>query len=217
VLAVEIMTPHHSGYLQSSGTPHANESPNPIPFLAVPASCECTLHVRCKPSLIPEAHAALRESWKALIEAAIEHAGDWLGFGAKTSVGYGRIEMDPKAQAEREAERQRLETERRQQEADAALATLPADGQLLSRLDDYLASLPADPRTGKTILQPTSGQHWLPALQILEDHVTGVSALEKPARETLATEVKKRLSGHFKVEGKADKAMKEKLAALRGS
>ena len=37
LLAVEIMTPHHSQYLQHDGSPHANEQPTPIPFLAVAA------------------------------------------------------------------------------------------------------------------------------------------------------------------------------------
>lgn len=93
LLAVEIMTPHHSGYLQGSGSPHANESPNPISFLAIAAGCECTVHVQCNPALIPAQAAGLRETWQALVEAAIALAAEWLGFGAKTAVGYGRLAL----------------------------------------------------------------------------------------------------------------------------
>jgi CRISPR-associated protein Cmr6 len=100
LLKVEIMTPHHSGYLQGAGTPHANESPTPIPFLAVAAGCEATLFVQCDPAQIPAEQSALRSGWKPLLSSALAHAGEWLGFGAKTSVGYGRLELDQRAQAD---------------------------------------------------------------------------------------------------------------------
>ena len=215
-LSVEIMTPHHSGYLQDGGTPHANESPNPIPFLAIPAGCECTLHVQFNPALIPAEAAEFRQRWQALLEAAIEHAGDWLGFGAKTSVGYGRLGADPKAQAERAARREAEAAERRRQEAEAALASMPPDQQLLNRLDARLSSLPADPRTKTPLLQLTSGKDWLPTLELIDTHVGALAALAKPQREALASEIKKRLAAYFKVEGKADKAMKERLTAVCG-
>lgn len=216
LLAVEIMTPHHSQYLQHDGSPHANEQPTPIPFLAVAAGSHCTLYVQCNPALIPADHAELRDSWRALIEAAIDLAGEWLGFGAKTAVGYGRLEIDPKVRAQREAEREKQERERQQREAEAALALKPADQQLLDRLTQRLDTLPTDPRTAKPIPQLTSGKDWQPVLDLVESHVAALAGLAKPPREALATEIKKRLGQHFKIEGKAEKAMKEKLAAVRG-
>ena len=216
LLAVEIMTPHHSQYLQHDGSPHANEQPTPIPFLAVAAGSHCTLYVQCNPALIPADHAKLRDSWRALIEAAIDLAGEWLGFGAKTAVGYGRLEIDPKVRAQREAEREKQERERQQREAEAALALKPADQQLLDRLTKRLDTLPTDPRTAKPIPQLTSGKDWQPVLDLVESHVAALAGLAKPPREALATEIKKRLGQHFKIEGKAEKAMKEKLAAVRG-
>lgn len=210
------MTPHHAGYLQNGGTPHANESPNPIPFLAIPAGCECTLYVQCNPALIPAGAAELRQGWQALVEAAVEHAGEWLGFGAKTAVGYGRLGIDPKAQAERAARREAEAVERRKQDAEAALASMPPDQQLLNRLDARLSSLPTDPRTKTPILQLTSGKDWLPTLELIDAHAGALAELAKPQREALASEIKKRLGAYFKVEGKADKAMKERLAAVRG-
>jgi len=216
LLAVEIMTPHHSQYLQHDGSPHANEQPTPIPFLAVAAGSHCTLYVQCNPALIPADHAELRDGWRALIEAAIDLAGEWLGFGAKTAVGYGRLEIDPKVRAQREAEREKQERERQQREAEAALALKPADQQLLDRLTKRLDTLPTDPRTAKPIPQLTSGKDWQPVLDLVESHVAALAGLAKPPREALATEIKKRLGQHFKIEGKAEKAMKEKLAAVRG-
>ena len=216
LLAVEIMTPHHSQYLQHDGSPHANEQPTPIPFLAVAAGSHCTLYVQCNPALIPADHAELRDGWRALIEAAIDLAGEWLGFGAKTAVGYGRLEIDPKVRAQREAEREKQERERQQREAEAALALKPADQQLLDRLTKRLDTLPTDPRTAKPIPQLTSGKDWQPALDLIENHVAALAGLAKPPREALATEIKKRLGQHFKIEGKAEKAMKEMLAAVRG-
>jgi len=216
LLAVEIMTPHHSQYLQHDGSPHANEQPTPIPFLAVAAGSHCTLYVQCNPALIPADHAELRDGWRALIEAAIDLAGEWLGFGAKTAVGYGRLEIDPKVRAQREAEREKQERERQQREDEAALALKPADQQLLDRLTKRLDTLPTDPRTAKPIPQLTSGKDWQPVLDLVESHVAALAGLAKPPREALATEIKMRLGQHFKIEGKAEKAMKQKLAAVRG-
>lgn len=215
LLAVEIMTPHHSGYLQGNGSPHANESPNPIPFLAVAAGCECTLYVQCNPALIPAELAPLRESWRTVLEAAIEHAGEWLGFGAKTSVGYGRLEQDPAEHTRRNEARKK-----QRQEADAEAARrerekLPAGARLLAELDARLGELPKDPRDKKPILQTTSSAHWQPVLELLGNHIEGITPLPKTERETLAIEIKNRLTRQFKVEGKADKAMKQLLATIR--
>lgn len=113
LLKVEIMTPHHSGYLQGSGTPHANESPNPIPFLAVAAGCEATLFVQFDPAQVPADQSALHSDWRLLMTSALAHAGEWLGFGAKTAVGYGRLELDERAQADaiERAEQRALDAE----------------------------------------------------------------------------------------------------------
>jgi len=91
-LAVEIMTPHHTGYLQKGGTPHDAEPPVPVSFLAVPAKSAFDFHVVCHETRLP---AHLRESWRQKLDKAFIHAFEWLGFGAKTSVGYGA--MGPQA------------------------------------------------------------------------------------------------------------------------
>lgn len=94
-LAVEIMTPHQTHYYQDGKSPHDSGSPNPIPFLTVPAGSSFAFHVTC------DHHRLLRvapnlargERWKDLLRFAFEHAFDWLGFGAKTAVGYGAMRL----------------------------------------------------------------------------------------------------------------------------
>lgn len=114
-LVVEIMTPHSSHYLNpkkgNGEAPHDAGKPKPIPFLAVPAGSEFRFVVTCEPSLIPaDIRANLQARWKPLLEAIMQHAFDWLGFGAKTSVGYGAMAEDEKARELRiAAERVRTE------------------------------------------------------------------------------------------------------------
>jgi CRISPR-associated protein Cmr6 len=107
-LMVEIMTPHQSHFYQEdakkgagSTSPHDSGSPNPISFLTVPPNSQFAFHVVCDSArlahLAPD--LAHNERWKELLAHAFEHAFSWLGFGAKTSVGYGAMERDKKAEA----------------------------------------------------------------------------------------------------------------------
>ena len=89
-LVVEIMTPHFNHYLQGSDSPHDAGKPNPIPFLAVPAGAQFRFVITCEPALL--GNVIELTQWKDLLDKIIQHAFDWLGFGAKTAVGYGAIE-----------------------------------------------------------------------------------------------------------------------------
>lgn len=100
-LAVEIMTPHQGHYYQKkserktgdSTSPHESGQPVPIPFLTVPPGSGFAFHVVCDLPrlrwLAPE--LAQDDRWKTMLTAAFEHAFAWLGFGAKTAVGYGAM------------------------------------------------------------------------------------------------------------------------------
>lgn len=90
-MTVEIMTPHHAGYLQDGKVPHEAEQPNPVTFLALPAGSRFDFFVRCAPARLPAGLLA-EQRWRALLDAAFLHAFDVLGFGAKTSVGYGAMQ-----------------------------------------------------------------------------------------------------------------------------
>ena len=130
-LHVEVMTPHQSHYYQqkkdsktgSSATPHDSGQPTPISFLTVPPGSGMTFHVQCDLPRLQRLAPTLAEgdAWKKLLQAAFEHAFEWLGFGAKTAVGYGA--MQPNAQATQDRkEKQRKQKE--QAERQARQATL---------------------------------------------------------------------------------------------
>lgn len=113
-LMVEIMTPHQGHYYQqtlamkagNSSSPHESGQPNPILFLTVPPGSRFVFHVTCDTvrlcRLVPE--LAENGAWKPLLQAAMQHAFEWLGFGAKTAVGYGvmRTDSDSSARVRRE-------------------------------------------------------------------------------------------------------------------
>lgn len=109
-LMVEIMTPHQGHYYQqrikpesgNSATPHDSGQPNPIHFLTVPPGSGFSFFVTCDTRRLEMLAPELLENerWKALLQAAFEHAFLWLGFGAKTAVGYGVMQADDSATAE---------------------------------------------------------------------------------------------------------------------
>lgn len=178
-LMVEIMTPHQSHYYQGkvhagSVSPHDSGAPNPISFLTVPPGSDFTFYVVCDTAHLSR-HApdlAAGERWKALLTAAFEHAFGWLGFGAKTAVGYGAMEtqaMHAARMKQREVreEQEKAEAERAKAEMQAASAvpwhgarlkfnrankalTAEKDGKsataIAPRGEELLASLPAEVR-----------------------------------------------------------------------
>nr|WP_311463529.1 type III-B CRISPR module RAMP protein Cmr6 [uncultured Ottowia sp.] len=125
-LHVEVMTPHQSHYYQqkkdsksgSSTTPHDSGQPTPISFLTVPPGSGMTFHMQCDLPRLQRLAPTLAEgdAWKKLLQAAFEHAFEWLGFGAKTAVGYGA--MQPNVQATRDRkEKQREQKEQAERQA----------------------------------------------------------------------------------------------------
>lgn len=148
-LAVDIMTPHQSHYYQktdrkagNSASPHDSGQPNPISFLTIPPGSGFAFHVQCDLDhlhrIAPE--LAADERWKAMLTAAFELAFQWLGFGAKTAVGYGSMQTDPAAAARQEAARRKAEEEAAKRAAaearDAELAQLsPLDRGIREFLD----------------------------------------------------------------------------------
>jgi len=139
-LAVEIMTPHQSHYYQQqasrgmgSTSPHDSGQLKLISFLTVPPRSQFVFHITCDLArlrhLAPE--LAERAQWKELLTAAFEHAFQWLGFGAKTSVGYGAMETEAQRRA-REEERHRREAEAKEAARKAQEARQLAEAQAWS-------------------------------------------------------------------------------------
>ncbi|MFM9971990.1 MAG: type III-B CRISPR module RAMP protein Cmr6 [Burkholderiales bacterium] len=115
-MRVDVMTPHQSHYYQKDQrtkkfeTPHDSGQPNPIPFLTVPSGALFRFVVSCDERYLPEQLKG--DGWKNLLRAAFVHAYEWLGFGAKTAVGYGAMQIDPEAAAASERKKAADEEER---------------------------------------------------------------------------------------------------------
>jgi CRISPR-associated protein Cmr6 len=120
-MGVDIMNPHYGDYYQGKklgdsnrplypdgATPHDAGMPIPIFFLVVPCKSEFTFVVDCpREHLLPD---SLQAHWRELVRTAFAHAFDWLGFGAKTAVGYGAIrEFSAEELATKQAEKSRCE------------------------------------------------------------------------------------------------------------
>lgn len=137
-LDMDVMTPHYGDYYQGKTTPHDAGQPNPIVFMVVPAKSEFSFHVTCDNRRLPQ---SLREHWKALMQAAFEHAFAWLGFGAKTSVGYGAMKEDTEAAMKNHAKREGEEEGRRRAEENQAhkiwLATLSPEMRTIEEFRAY--------------------------------------------------------------------------------
>lgn len=217
LLAVEIMTPHHSNYLQSNGTPHANEQPNPIPFLAVAAGCECTLYVQCNPTLIPAEADTLRTDWRALVTAAVKHAGEWMGFGAKSAVGYGRIGQDQVLRRKLEQEAAEHAEEEARKARKAELATLTPQARAIAEFvegcQDKLASSRKDPYNPGSGLFSTALQLSKQALDEAQDW-TVTDRLQ--LADTLAEWLPKVVEKLDRKDDWKDARKKLRIAALRG-
>lgn len=111
-LEVDILNPHYRDYYQQGGTPHDAGQPVPVFFLTVPPNSK--FHFRVDVIAPGRLGEELRRDWKNLLNAAFEHAFDWLGFGAKTAVGYGAMARDQAAEAEKTAKAAELEEKSKQ-------------------------------------------------------------------------------------------------------
>lgn len=217
-LVVDIMTPHQSHYYQQkrdrkagdSVSPHDSGQPNPISFLTVPAGAGFTFHVCCDlvhlARIAPE--LAADRGWQGLLQAAFRHAFSWLGFGAKTAVGYGALAIDANAQA-------RAEEAQRERECAAAeagrLASMTPNQQTIDAFVKACSARLEQLRGGKE--NPNGVLHGK-ARELAKAALDGAdwSAEEKKAA---ADAIDEWLPKVVKIEVK-DERKKLKLAALRG-
>ncbi|GIX21711.1 MAG: hypothetical protein KatS3mg121_0494 [Gammaproteobacteria bacterium] len=118
-LQVDVMTPHQSDYYAQKGgknhptPPHDAGYPIPIFFLTVPPGSKFIFHVICDIDRLERWEPGLPgDTWQKLLKAAFEHAFKWLGFGAKTAVGYGSMLFDEEASHELQRKVEALEEAR---------------------------------------------------------------------------------------------------------
>jgi CRISPR-associated protein Cmr6 len=159
-LAVDIMTPHYGDYYQGNATPHDSGQPNPILFLTVPPGSSFEFFVQCDPAALPE---SLKGSWQILLEAAFRHAFEWLGFGAKTAVGYGQFPSDAleKARTKREeAARKRQEAMAKERAEAERQKKLAAMSPLDRAIEEIVAAAPQGQPRYKAILNALKQGRW---------------------------------------------------------
>ena len=121
LLDLDILTPHHKSYFQDNGYPHDEEDPIPIPYLVVKKGAKFKLAILHDHHNSSEQEIACSKKVQRIVEYAIEH----MGFGAKTSIGYGWMKIDEKKMQKDQENRDKAreaEAKRRQQEADQAKA-----------------------------------------------------------------------------------------------
>ncbi|MEW6168795.1 MAG: type III-B CRISPR module RAMP protein Cmr6 [Pseudomonadota bacterium] len=145
-MRVDVMTPHQPHYYQNGATPHDSGQPNPIPFLTVPPGAEFRFIVTCEEKYL-KGGPLQNGAWKVLLKAAFMHAYEWLGFGAKTAVGYGAMARDSKAESRREAERQERQAEERK---GAEAAERAAQLAAMSPVDRKIAEAIAAKQPGQS-------------------------------------------------------------------
>ena len=161
-LAVDIMTPHQSHYYQQkrdrksgdSTSPHDSGQPIPISFLTLPPGTRFAFYAQCDLAHLQRLAPDLAHDnrWQQLLTAAFEHAFEWLGFGAKTAVGYGAMQVDSTALKRREHQAAELRAQAEREEAErqrlAALETMsPVERAIRecldARKDPNLGEIPA--------------------------------------------------------------------------
>jgi CRISPR-associated protein Cmr6 len=109
-LGCDVMTPHmgkwyekggdYTAAMQASAAPADWHSPVPVPFLVVKSGTEFNFMVAPRATGNAETDAvALAELPRVMTE--LKNALEWLGAGAKTAVGYGRM-VDQRAQDEQQ-------------------------------------------------------------------------------------------------------------------
>lgn len=85
----DVITVHHQKYYQDHNTPPADwDDPNPVPFLTATGSYLIALAA----SELEE-----QEAWIEKTFAILRYALKEMGIGAKTSSGYGRLELNPQS------------------------------------------------------------------------------------------------------------------------
>jgi CRISPR-associated protein Cmr6 len=226
-LQVEIMTPHQSHYYQQkserksgdSATPHDSGQPNPISFLTVPPGSGFTFIVTCDQRhlerLAPELAARGDDGqprWKTLMRTAFEHAFEWLGFGAKTAVGYGAMQRDPKAEQAALDARKKAEDARKNEAEErerAAARQAMTEGQRM--IDDFESAMKVLPQRK----QPISGSNY----QAIKKFADAMIASNHPVEEKrlAADAIERWAEALLKDVNKKDVRKKFGLTSLRGN
>lgn len=89
-MRIDIVNPHHRAYFERGRPPSDDEDPRPNFLLAIPPKVTWTFYAEL--TRIEGGPASAEIDWRARVSEAFDWAARVLGFGAKTAVGYGRLE-----------------------------------------------------------------------------------------------------------------------------
>lgn len=84
----DVITVHHQDYYNGKGSPTDMDSPNPVPFLSATGTYLVAL---AAPEIVDSKE---RKAWINATFAILQNAMKTMGVGAKTSSGYGRLELE---------------------------------------------------------------------------------------------------------------------------
>lgn len=148
----DVLTPHYAGW-SPADPPGDWKAPKPIPFLVTAAG------LRLLFTVLPNGRQAkddLSQDDLKHVETWLTDALTWAGAGAKTAVGYGRMELDrSKSDELLQAERQRQQQMQKARDAAEHLASLdPLDREL----EDIARGEPNFPRHRAWIKAVESGR-----------------------------------------------------------
>jgi len=142
-MAVDILNPHHKGYYDGNHGPIETEVPKPVFFLTIPPDAHIALTIELDRRLTEFSN---KDNIETLIKSAVTNCVEWIGFGGKTSVGYGLGEIDEHAHRKEAEEREKRIAERDKQlkQQKAAEEKAKKEAEKKARLEAELASLPED-------------------------------------------------------------------------
>jgi len=183
-LTMGILTPHHSGYFNGKNAPHDSEQPNPNVFLTIPPGSGFDFYCSCQMEHLP---TTLQRNWQTLLETAFEYAFDWLGFGAKTAVGYGQMTRDKDSEQAWSDRQNKLKTDKEKQRLDLERESQLAGHSPLAR--DFIKQMEDDnwQKDKNAFLQGDHIEQWLERLstepdkmvlanliQLFDQHIPGL-------------------------------------------
>lgn len=150
-LKEDIMTPHYGDYYQKKEVPGDWMSPTPIPFLAVKEGVTFHFVIVSRRQSCLEMPAGSGESRGGrrsdceIVIGWLKDALEWIGAGAKTAVGYGRMRCDKDVQNQCEKTyKEHHELEEREQKIQEEKKGLPEDAQAVVDLIRKLENIRSD-------------------------------------------------------------------------
>lgn len=206
-LMVDVMTPHQTHYYQpragggrgsdrntaGSSSPHDSGQPNPIYFLTVPPRSVFSFHVACDMQrLRPDLGDGAR--WRERLAEAFEHAFEWLGFGAKTAVGYGAMRRDAQAEqraaaAAEQAQAERTKAAERQKMTDAQRAIADYEEGMAARVQAQRGRKTSkgqgEYRAARALARAAESADWT-----ADERRAAADAIERWGRQLIALEPK---------------------------